>query len=175
MTNTSVEPWGHGQTEEGWMGRRGTVRGRSLRRGRALDSGKSSFSALLAHLSLQQWRNHACTHKHTHKNTFSWLCLDSLPACGLLDVPLCCHYLIAALVQHYVPKLQTAEWAPVTVSNERKTLKDNNGCHFPKLVKVEQLIHYHFKYEAQAKYQQKYNFIAVTWLLFHVLTAWRWN
>lgn len=40
---------------------------------------------------------------HTHSvetGTLRWLWLSTLPACGLLDLPLCCHHLIAALVQH---------------------------------------------------------------------------
>lgn len=63
-----------------------------------------AFSAPLAHLSFFRPRGADTiargTQTHTRLNTFSWLCLAMLPACGLLDLPLCCHYLIAALVQH---------------------------------------------------------------------------
>lgn len=41
------------------------------------------------------------THTHTVKiSALIWLWLATLPACGLLDLRLCCHHLIAVLVQH---------------------------------------------------------------------------
>lgn len=40
-------------------------------------------------------------HTHTVKiSALSWPWLATLPACGLLDLLLCCHHLIAVLVQH---------------------------------------------------------------------------
>lgn len=97
MTNTSV-------------GALKVCKGTRTEEGAALGGGvfwgfrSEAFSAPLAHLSFFRPRGADAiargTQTHTRLNTFSWLCLAMLPACGLLDLPLCCHYLIAALVQH---------------------------------------------------------------------------
>lgn len=94
-------------------------------------------------------------HTNTHwlKSTLSWLWLAVLPACGLLDLPLCCHHLIAALVQHggmFMWPSYRRPNVPITAVNEIMLWK-KKVC---RTKASEQFIHNHFiKYKTTVKHK----------------------